>query len=432
MNRLPRLVRCRAVMVLLGLFSAGQAWATDLKTEVEPALEGIAAKVIAWRRDFHEHPELGNREVRTAKVVADHLRKLGIEVRTGVAHTGVVGTLRGGKPGPVVALRADMDALPVTEPEGLPFASKVKVMWKGQETGVMHACGHDAHVAMLMGAAEALAGIREELPGTVKFIFQPAEESPPAGEEGGAKLMIAEGVLDGRDAPQAIFGLHVLPLLTGNLYVKPEGAMAAADELFITVTGQQTHASMPWRGVDPITVAAQILLALQTITSRQVDLTIAPAVISVGSIHGGNRGNIIPDEVMMSGSIRTFDPDVLARVLARMEEIIAGVVAAFGAEYQFDHSTLPAVVNDAACADIARRAAAGFLGAARVRPERMMGSDDMAYFLQARPGAYFLLGGGNVEKGITHPHHHPKFDFDEDCLGLGVELALRVIEEASR
>src|SRR5687767_4660722 len=253
-------------------------------------IEQVMPKVVAWRRDIHQNPELGNREVRTAKIVADHLRSLGMEVKTGVAHTGVVGLLRGGKPGPVVALRADMDALPVTEEVDLPFASKVRTTFNGQEVGVMHACGHDTHVAMLMGAAEVLAGMRRDVPGTVKFIFQPAEEGAPTGERGGAEVMIEEGVLE-NPKPSAIFGLHVLPYPVGEIRYRPGGAMASSDAFRIVVRGRQTHGAQPWAGIDPVVIAAQIVLGLQTIASRQVDVTATPAIVTVGAINGGVRYN---------------------------------------------------------------------------------------------------------------------------------------------
>ncbi|HEY9422937.1 MAG TPA: amidohydrolase [Thermoanaerobaculia bacterium] len=287
MKRTPRFQLLLSLPLILPL--AQPASAQDLKDRIAPAVQAVEPKVIAWRRDIHQNPELSNRETRTAALVAEHLRKLGLEVRTGVARTGVVGILKGGKPGPVVALRADMDALPVTEATGLPFASKVRSTYNGQEVGVMHACGHDAHTAILMGVAEVLAGVRKDLPGTVQFFFQPAEEGPPAGEEGGAKLMVKEGVLDGPGAPKAIFGLHVGPGLPGRLYFREGGSMAAADHLRIKVEGRQTHGASPWRGIDPITVAAQIVTALQTIPSRQLDVTKAPVVVSIGRIQGGVR-----------------------------------------------------------------------------------------------------------------------------------------------
>ena len=294
MNRFP---------ILTVLLLAAAANADNPADQLTSAIADIEDQVIAWRRDLHQHPELSNREFRTAALVADHLRNLGFdEVRTEVAHTGVVGTLVGGKPGPVVALRADMDGLPVLEKTGLPFASTATGEYRGEEVPVMHACGHDMHVAMLMGAAAVLAQHREQLPGSVRFIFQPAEEGPPAGERGGAIMMIEEGVLDGEDPPEAILGLHIWPAPVGTLNYRAGGFMAAADELFITVKGRQTHGSSPWRGVDPVYVSAQIMTALQGIPSRFVDITKGPAVITIGSVQGGVRGNIIPDEVELLGT----------------------------------------------------------------------------------------------------------------------------------
>ena len=302
---------------------------SSLVAAIDAAAESVQAQVIAWRRDIHEHPELGNREFRTSALVTAHLRKLGFdEVRTEVAHTGVVGLLRGALPGPVVALRADMDALPVSEEVDVAFASKVRTQWNGEEVGVMHACGHDTHTAILMGVAQVLAGQRARLHGSVKFIFQPAEEMPPEGEDGGAKMMVEQGAMD-NPRPKAVFGLHVtsrLPL--GVIGYRPGPAMASSDSLKITVQGRQTHGAMPWYGVDPIVTAAQVVLGLQTVVSRQVDLTREPAVVTIGSIRGGVRGNIIPDSVQMEGTIRTFDEgmrdDIHERVTYLAEAISRG------------------------------------------------------------------------------------------------------------
>ena len=298
--------------------------------EIDRRVEQVMPKVIAWRRDIHEHPELGNSELRTAKLVADHLRALGIDVQTGVAKTGVVGILRGGRPGPVVALRADMDALPVVEQVDLPFRSRVRTMYNGAEVGVMHACGHDNHVAIMMGVADVLAGMKASIPGTIKFIFQPAEEGPPAGEEGGAPLMVKEGVL-GDPRPSAVFGLHVYPLPLGQIAYRPNGFLSAADGLRIVVRGRQTHGAQPWGGVDPIVVSAQIVLGLQTVASRQLDITTAPAVITVGMIQGGNRGNIIPDSVVMLGTIRTFDDEMRKQIHERVTRTAVDIATSAGA-----------------------------------------------------------------------------------------------------
>jgi len=302
-----------------------------LGSEADRLCAAVNGQMIEWRRDIHQHPELSNREVRTAGIVADHLRKLGLEVRTEVAHTGVVGVLRGGKSGPVVALRADMDALPVTEAVDLPFASKVKAVYSGREVGVMHACGHDVHTAILMATAQVLSQMRGELAGTVKFIFQPAEEGAPKDEMGGARLMIQEGVLD-NPKPEVIFGLHVSPQYrVGTIACRSGPAMASEDGLRIVVRGRQTHGASPWGGVDPIVTASQIVLALQTIVSRQVDLPEAPAVITIGSIHGGVRSNIIPDEVEMVGTIRTFLPEMRSDIHERIRRTAMLIAQSSGA-----------------------------------------------------------------------------------------------------
>jgi len=404
------------------------------------AASRVEEEVIAWRRDIHEHPELGNREVRTAGLVAEHLRALGLEVETGIAHTGVVGTLVGGRPGPVVALRADMDALPVVEQTGLPFASTVRAEYNGQEVGVMHACGHDAHVAILMGAAEVLAGLRNEVPGTVKFLFQPAEEGPPEGEEGGASLMVEEGVLDGPGAPEAIFGLHVGPLPPG-LYYKPEGALAAADWLRITVEGRQTHGSSPWLGVDPITAAAQIVAALQTVPSRQMDLTTAPVVVSIGSIRGGVRGNIIPDSVEMLGTIRTLDSEMREHFHERIRRTAEKVAEASGAEATVEISGYsPVTWNDpeltARMVPTLEWAAGGSEGVHVMRP--IMGAEDFSFYQQRIPGFYFFLGVNEEGVGAFEApaNHSPLFDANEDALIVGVRamagMAWDYLHAASR
>src|SRR3989442_1042990 len=304
----------------LGLATSLHAQASRLDAEVDRRAAQVQGKVVAWRRDIHEHPELSNRETRTAELVAQHLRSLGMKVRTGVAHTGVVGVLRGGKPGPVIAVRADMDALPVTEEVDLPFASKARASWRGRDTGVMHACGHDAHVAILMAAAEVFAKLRSELPGTVKLIFQPAEEGPPRGEEGGARLMIKEGALE-NPKPEAIFGLHVTaPGPSGAIFYRAGGYMAGSDTFRITVKGRGTHGARPWAGVDPIVLASQIVLGLQTIESRQVDVTSSPSVLTVGMFNAGNRSNIIVDNAELVGTLRTFNPDMREFIIRRVNE----------------------------------------------------------------------------------------------------------------
>jgi len=337
----------RSLAVLIALASTLPlplpAQASRLDAEIDRRATHVEGKVVAWRRDIHAHPELSNREVRTAQVVAEHLRALGLEVRTGVAHNGVVAVLRGGRPGPVVALRADMDALPVTEDVDVPFASKVRTTYNGQDVGVMHACGHDAHVAILMGVAEVLAGMQRDLPGTVKFIFQPAEEGVPAGEGGGAEMMIAEGALDD-PKPGAIFGLHVFPYPAGEIMYRPGGIMASADALRIVVRGRQTHGAQPWSGIDPIVVASQIVMGLQTITSRQVDITAAPAIVTIGAMNGGVRNNIIPDSVVMIGTIRAFDAAMRRDIWLRVRRTAESIAQSAGAARR-SPTTIPSSRN---------------------------------------------------------------------------------------
>jgi amidohydrolase len=387
-----------------------------------PAVLALVADTIALRRDLHRHAELSYEEQRTQRVIIERLEALGLEDVRPLARTGVTALVRGARRdastgsgrGPNLLWRADIDGLPLREETGLAFAS--------QNDGAMHACGHDGHVAIALGLAAALQQARDGLAGSVRFAFQPAEE-----RIGGAKDMIEAGVLEGVDR---VFGLHILAgVPVGEVRVAPGPVFAAGTHFRIIIRGRGGHASSPQDTNDPIVVAAHAIVALQTVVSRAV-ASRDEAVLTIGRLEGGNRGNIIPDQVKMSGTIRTFERRVLERVLARAEEILAGVTAAFGCAYQFDHTTMPACVNDAGCAAIVERAAAPFLGRERVRPERLMGSDDMAYFLEARPGAYFFLGGGNAEKGITHPHHTARFDFDEDCLALGIELGLRIVEEA--
>ena len=399
--------------------------ASSLAAQIDTAAHAIEARLIAWRRDFHAHPELGNREFRTAGIVADHLRALGLdEVRTGVAHTGVVGLLIGALPGPVVALRADMDALPVAEEVDLPFASKVKADWNGAQVGVMHACGHDTHTAILMATAEVLASQRAGLRGSVKFIFQPAEELPPEGEDGGARMMIEEGAM-AAPKPDAIFGLHVTSWLPINVVgYRPGPTMASADNLKITVHGSQTHGAMPWAGVDPIVVSAQVVLGLQTVISRQTDLTKEPAVLTIGTIHGGLRENIIPDSVEMRGTIRTFDEEMrddihekvtyLAQAIARGSR--AGCTVCIKKNY-------PVTVNDPALTDAMLPTLARVAGPGRlVLVPKVTGSEDFSFFQQVVPGLFIFIGVTPEDKDPTKvaPNHSPRFYVDERCLVTGV------------
>jgi amidohydrolase len=391
---------------------------------VDRRAEAVVPKAVAWRRDLHLNPELGNREVRTAGVIAEHLRGLGLEVKTGVAHTGVVGLLKGGRPGPVVALRSDMDALPVTEEVDLPFASKARTQWAGRETGVMHACGHDMHMAILMATAETLAGMRASLPGSVKFIFQPAEEGPPPGEQGGAEMMIAQGVLE---APKvdAVFGLHVFPHPVGTIVYKPEGLMAASDTITIKVRGRQTHGAIPWAGVDPIVVAAQIVLGLQTVVSRQADLTTGPAILTIGTIQGGNRSNIIPDEVTLSGTIRTFDPGMRNQIRERAKRTAESIAASAGAAAEVVlESGYPVTYNDPKLTAWAGPSLRRVAPPDRLNPSgrATTTAEDFSRYQERVPGVFFFLGvtPDGRDPATVAANHSPRFYADEGALLTGI------------
>jgi amidohydrolase len=384
----------------------------------------VESKLIEWRHHIHENPELSNREFKTAEYVAKHLESLGIEVQTGVAHTGVVGLLKGNKKGKVVALRADMDALPVVERNNLPYKSKVRSIFNGQETGVMHACGHDTHVAILMGVAEVLSKNRN-FPGTIKFIFQPAEEGPPPGEKGGAKLMVEEGVLENPKV-DAIFGLHINSgTHVGKITYKPGGMMAASQRFVINVKGKQAHGSTPWQSVDPIVASAQIINGLQTIISRESQLTKEGAVISVGSIHSGIRFNIIPESLEMIGTIRTLDRDMKELIRTRMEEMVPAIAKAFRAEATID-------IQDGA--DITfnnelltkkmiptLQRVAGEKNVIEIKA--ITGAEDFSYFQNEVPGLFFFLGGTplSMKESEAPSHHTPSFEVDDAGMKLGVE-----------
>ncbi|MEJ2603609.1 MAG: amidohydrolase [Gammaproteobacteria bacterium] len=390
--------------------------------------EALAAepKVIEWRRHFHEHPELSNREFETAKKVAAELSAMGLEVETGIAHTGVVAYLEGGKPGPLVALRADMDALPVTEQVDLPFASEAKGTYRGREVGVMHACGHDTHMAMLLGAARALTAVREDLPGSVMFIFQPAEEGAPEGEEGGAELMLKEGIFDDR-TPDAVFGLHVSSMLPAGMVGYRAGpAMASADRFEIVVRGRQTHGSRPWGGVDPIVVAAQIVTAAQSIISRQTDITRAPAVLSFGVIEGGIRNNIIPDEVTLIGTIRNFDMDIRDSIHRKLERTARLTAESYGAtaETTIDLG-YPVTVNDPELTNAMLPTVTRMAGEGRVIESPLItGAEDFSYYAQRTPGLFLFLGVTPPDQDPMQApsNHSPLFYVDESALVTGVRL----------
>ena len=399
---------------------------TKLKPAIDKQAAAIETKVIEWRRDIHKNPELGNNEIRTAKMIADHLRSLGIEVTEGVAVTGVVGVLKGGKPGPTVALRADMDALPVTERADLPFKSTVTTTYNGQETGVMHACGHDTHVAILMGVAEVLAGMKNELQGTVKFLFQPAEEG--IYQDGvttwGAKQMLEEGVMKDVDA---VFGLHIgSQMEVGKIGYRSGPALAGVDNLEIIVHGTQAHGASPWSGVDPIVTSAQIINGLQTIISRNVNITAAPAIVTVGAIHGGIRHNIIPEKVEMIGTIRTFGDDQQALVHKRITEIATNIAESAGAKAEVNITKLyPATVNDPALTKQMEPTLLSAAGEGNVLTNPLItGAEDFSFFQREKPGLFISLGG--MKKGgdptKTPSHHTPDFYIDEGGFVLGMRV----------
>lgn len=419
----------RICLVLLAALAAPPALSA---IDTQQAAAAVGERVIAWRRDIHQHPELGNRETRTAKLIADHLRKLGLEVRTGVAHTGVIGRLKGGKPGPLLAIRADIDALPVTEEVDLPFASRVRSTYAGQDVGVMHACGHDAHAAILLGVATALAGMKKELPGEVMFIFQPAEEGSPPGEEGGAKLMLKEGLF--RDArPDAVLGLHVFYTLhAGQVGVREGPLLAGSDRFKIRVYGAQTHGAQPWRGVDPIVTAAAIVSQAQTIVSRQLDISKLPAVLTFGMFQGGVRYNIIPEKVELEGTVRTFDAAMRDDLFNRLRRTAEGVAAAQGARVELDapmpevHN--PVTRNDAALLRRLRPSLENAVGKDNVVdvPPNMV-AEDFSYFANEVPGLYFFVGAvpPGQDLATAAPNHSPKFFLDEKALDVGTRAMLQ-------
>jgi amidohydrolase len=403
---------------------AAESSSSPLLALVDPAASRVESKVIGWRRQIHEHPELGNRETNTSKLVADHLRALGLEVRTGVAKTGVVAVLKGGRPGKTVALRADMDALPVAEEVDVPFASKVKTTYNGQDVSVMHACGHDGHTAVLMGVAEVLAGMREQIAGSVKFIFQPAEEGAPEGEEGGAALMIKEGALE-NPKPDAIFGLHVVTALhVGQLGYRSGPSQASSDIFKVSVEGKQTHGARPWAGVDPIVTAAQIILGFQTIESRQVNVTKEPSVLTVGAIHGGNRDNIIPDRVEMIGTVRTYDEAMRDDIHARMKRTAEMIAGSSGAKATVNiRKQYPVTVNNpqltqAMVPTLARVAGPGNL----IPVDKNAAAEDFSFYQQQVPGLFVVVGITPKDKdpATVATNHSPKFYLDESGLILGI------------
>lgn len=418
-------------IILLTLLLFNLSSIAQVKEKVYNGIDKIERQTIAWRKQIHENPELGNREFKTAKLVADHLRKLGLEVTEGVAKTGVVGILKGGKPGPCIALRADMDGLPVTEKTNLAFASKVKTIYNNQEVGVMHACGHDTHVAILMSVAEILSSVKNDLKGTVKFIFQPAEEGSPEGEEGGAELMVKEGVMDNPKV-DAVFGLHIESAIeVGTIEYKPGAFMAAADWFRITVKGKPSHGSQPWLGVDPIAVSAQIIDGLQRIVSRQSELTKAPVVITVGKINGGVRNNIISEECILEGTIRTLDEKMHGDVHEKIRKTVTNIAEANGAiaDINIDDQTL-VTYNTPALVQKMLPSLQMAAGRENVTERNWVtGAEDFSFYGTKAPSFFFYLGG--MPKGNdplkAPPHHTAEFFVDDAGMKTGIKAFCQIV-----
>jgi amidohydrolase len=423
--------RVSAWVALAALWVPAAHSADTASAAIESELAAIDSKVVAWRRDFHQNPELSNREVRTSKIVAEHLKKLGLEVQTGIARTGVVALLRTGKPGPTVALRADMDALPVTERTELPFRSTAKANYRGEEVGVMHACGHDSHTAVLMGVAEVLEKAKAGLRGNVLFIFQPAEEGAPPGEVGGASEMLKAGIFE-KYHPDVAFGLHAWANLnTGIVGYRSGPLMADSNVWRIVVRGKQTHGSRPWNGVDPISVAAQIVTTLNTIVSRQVDITDSPAVLSVGIIKSGVRNNIIPDSAEMIGTLRTFKPEQKAKIVASMKRMAEDIATANGAtaEFELEKYSNPVVDNDPALTEKALPSLKRIVGEQNLKVVSLVtGSEDFAYFAQKVPSFFYFVGVTPKDRNAATAasNHSPEFYLDEAALPIAVRTLTAV------
>ena len=414
-------------LFLFIILISGFIAAEDLKQKLQADLDPLMKKVIEWRHDIHEYPELGNREFRTSKKVAEHLVSLGVEVETGIAYTGVVGLIKGGKPGPSIALRADMDALPVTEKTGLSYASVQRTQYLGQDVGVMHACGHDAHVAILMGAAEFLAKNKEHLEGDVMLIFQPAEEGAPEGEGGGAEMMLAEGIFD-KYKPDVIFGLHVTNSRHGHLGVLPGPAMAAASSYRITIKGTQAHGSRPWDSIDPIMATAQLIESLNTVVSRRINIINNPAVISVGMVQAGTRNNIIPDISQITGTIRTFDPVLRAEIYDEIRQIARGVAEGTGTEVDVEFDVggfYPVTFNNVELTNqYAKTLSEAADGKFLILDAPTTGAEDFSFFSQEIPGMYFWLGVNEPGVDVAPGNHTPYFKIDDRALDEGVKAMI--------
>ncbi len=428
-----RTIATFAVATLLaGAFPLASAQDAAQRPEVAQAAERLRQKVVTWRRDIHQHPELSNREERTAAKVAEHLRALGLQPKTDIAHHGVTAIIKGGLPGPRIALRADMDALPVTEQTGLPFASKATSTYRGETVGVMHACGHDAHTGILMGVAEALVAMKDQLPGEVLLVFQPAEEGAPEGERGGASLMLEEGLF-ADFKPDAMFGLHVFsPIQVGRIAVRQGPLMAASDRFNIKVIGKQTHGSMPWGGIDPVVAAADLIGTAQTVVSRRTDISKLPAVVTFGAIKGGIRYNIIPDDVEMVGTIRTFDEDMRQRIFADLKNVAEHVAAAHGAKVEAnvpDSTGNPVTANDPALTARMLPSLQAAVGKDNVfEPNLTMGAEDFAYYAREVPAMFFFVGATpkGTDPATAPANQSPHFFLDEDALDVGFRAMLQV------
>ena len=423
----------KKILATIILFS-GFSFSQTLTEQLENDIDGLMTKVVEWRHHFHEYPELSNREFKTSQYIKDVLENLGLEVQSDIAYTGLVAMIRGSQPGPLIALRADIDGLPVTEELGLPFSSKERTTYQGNEVGVMHACGHDAHIAILLGVAEYLVKNTDKLKGDIMLIFQPAEEGAPEGEEGGAYLMLKEGIFD-LEKPDAIFGLHVTNGPHGSIFLKPGPAMASAEAFRITVEGKQTHGSRPWAGVDPIVAAFNIGTTMQTIVSRRLNILDSQAVVSIGMVKGGTRNNIIPQKVVLEGTIRTFEKSYLDKIHEEIKTIATNVAEAHNASANVElavYGNYPVTFNDL---DLSAKLEPSLIKASDGKYMRMSvprtGAEDFSFFAQEVPGLYFFLGVNPENQESSFTNHSPRFYIDDDALDTGVKAFIQLVEDYS-
>ena len=423
----------KKILATIILFS-GLSFSQTLTEQLENDIDGLMTKVVEWRHHFHEYPELSNREFKTSQYIKDVLENLGLEVQSDIAYTGLVAMIRGSQPGPLIALRADIDGLPVTEELGLPFSSKERATYQGNEVGVMHACGHDAHIAILLGVAEYLVKNTDKLKGDIMLIFQPAEEGAPEGEEGGAYLMLKEGIFD-LEKPDAIFGLHVTNGPHGSIFLKPGPAMASAEAFRITVEGKQTHGSRPWAGVDPIVAAFNIGTTMQTIVSRRLNILDSQAVVSIGMVKGGTRNNIIPQKVVLEGTIRTFEKSYLEKIHEEIKTIATNVAEAHNASANVElavYGNYPVTFNNL---DLSAQLEPSLIKASDGKYMRMSvprtGAEDFSFFAQEVPGLYFFLGVNPENQESSFTNHSPRFYIDDDALDTGVKAFIQLVEDYS-